>query len=100
MSVAPARVTVTTVATRLDVTAEADYAAGAPAFVRTYGQAMVVRNRDTSNSVYLGGPTVTAATGFELAAGESMSLDLANNDALYGITASGTVPCHVLQTGV
>lgn len=61
------------------------------------GTSLLVRNRGTA-SVFLGGSDVTTLTGFELLAGESLPADL--NEDLYGICASGTVACHVLEVGV
>jgi hypothetical protein len=46
--------------------------------------------------VYLGGPDVTAASGFPLPAGASFSED-GSRDAYYGVTASGTVDVRVLE---
>jgi cold shock CspA family protein len=46
-----------------------------------------ITNRDATNSVFLGGKTVTAAAGYELKAGESIEYD-AHNDTLYGICAA------------
>lgn len=51
-----------------------------------------------AQSVFLGGPTVTAAAGFELAAGESISVD-AVNEKVYGIVAATTETVHVLARG-
>jgi len=92
MSVKATRVTVTTSATRLDTQAEVDF--------REYGQSILVRNRDAAVSVYLGGADVTASTGTVLAALEDYGDALDSTDALYAITASGSVIVHVLQTGI
>lgn len=81
------RVTVATSATKLNG-ASSDSVAG---------QSFLVRNRGAA-SVFLGGSTVTTAAGYELLADESLALDV--NEDVYGICASGTVECHVLETGV
>lgn len=91
MAVKAQRVTVTTTATRIDATAERDLSAG---------QRCMVRNRDASLSVFLGGADVTAAAGFEVLPGESVPVDLFTNDTLWAITASGSALCHVIQAGV
>lgn len=59
-----------------------------------------VRNRDATLSIFLGGPAVTAADGFELLAGEAQAFDLESGDDLYAITASGTASAHVIETGI
>lgn len=89
MAVQPDQVAVGTTATEL-TTAPTDTVAG---------QSLAIRNKGTA-SVYLGGAGVTTGNGFELAAGESLSVDLAEGERLYAIAASGTVPVHVLRTGV
>lgn len=100
MAVKAERVTVTTAATLLSVAAEADYTPDAPNFALTYGQHCMVRNRDVSASIFVGGPDVTAAAGFEVLPGEVVPVDLLPADQLYGITATGSVICHVIQAGV
>lgn len=62
------------------------------------GKSITIKNTDGSASVHLGGSAVTAADGFTLVAGATLQLDLTQNDALYGITSSGTVAVHVLAT--
>lgn len=42
---------------------------------------------------------MTTAAGYQLDAGEAVSMDLYQGGALYAITASGTQPVHVLQAG-
>ena len=81
------RVSVATTATKLN-------AAGTD---NVSGASILVRNRGAA-SVFLGASDVTTATGYELLADESLALDL--NEDVYGICASGTVACHVLETGV
>jgi len=88
VSVAAARVDVTSSATRLD----ADLAA-----VRR--GTLLVRNKGTA-AVYLGPSNVTTSTGFQLDPDESVSIDLDSYTlGLYGRAASGTHTCHVLQVG-
>ena len=57
----------------------------------------VVRN-DSGTTVFLGGSTVTVATGLALLTASSLTLDLANGDDLYGIVAALTQPVQVLKT--
>lgn len=88
MGAYPARVTVTTSATRLD-NATNSMARGS----------VIIRNRGAV-AVYVGDAGVTTATGFQVDAGETLSVETAGSaDLLYGITASGSAACHVLQVG-
>jgi len=57
-------------------------------------QKVHVRNRDATNSVDLGGPTVAAGGGYELRPGEELTLDLGPDD-LYAVS-SGAVRVDVL----
>lgn len=63
------------------------------------GQSLVAINKGAA-SVFLGGTGVTTSTGFELAAGESVSLDVNQGEQLFGIVGSGTQDVHVLRIGV
>jgi hypothetical protein len=63
------------------------------------GHYVLATNR-AAGSVFLGAADVTAAAGFELAPGETVSADLRPNERLYAIAASGTQAVHVLRTGV
>lgn len=56
---------------------------------------VIIRNRGVV-AVYLGGSDVTSATGWQLDAGESLAVDLAQGESVYGITASSTAVCHIL----
>jgi hypothetical protein len=82
------QVSVGTTATRLDPT---------PVGAITR-ESCVVRNRGAA-AVFLGGSTVTTANGFQLDPGETFTADVQASDGLFGIVASGTVVCHVLQVG-
>lgn len=90
MAVSAAQVSVTTTATAL-TTAETDSRSG---------ESIAVTNTDASVAVYLGPAGVTSSTGYKLAAGASIGVDLDLGETLYGITASGTVVVGVLRTGV
>lgn len=87
MAVKAVRVSVATTATALF---QADTVAAS---------AILVRNRGTA-AVYLGAADVTTATGAQLDPGESATVEADTHPiGLYGICASGTVVCHVLQVG-
>jgi hypothetical protein len=47
--------------------------------------------------VFLGDATVTAANGFELDAGDYITIGVGDHEALYAICASGTVNVSVLK---
>lgn len=63
------------------------------------GTATLVRNRGTS-PVYLGGSGVTTATGFQVDAGDIVSIELGPLEIVYAIAAAGSHVCHVLRNGV
>lgn len=87
MSIANNAVSVTTTATRLDPN-EGPGPVGSFAVTNT-----------GAGTIYLGGPNVTTSNGVPLSAGQTFSADLAPNDALYAITASGTQDCRIMQLG-
>lgn len=60
-------------------------------------QTQLVKNKGAA-SVYLGDVTVTDSTGFELASGEAIVVNLAGEEKLYGICAAGlTATLHKLK---
>lgn len=87
-------VSVTTTATRLDTAAESD---------RPSGSALLLYN-DGSVTVYVGGSAVTASGAKKgvpvLAASYGPSFQLAEDETLYAITASGTASVLVIESGV
>lgn len=62
-------------------------------------RSVIIRN-DSAVDVYVGGPTVTIATGLRIPATSYLPLDLDISDALYGIVAAGSEPVQVLRTRV
>lgn len=65
---------------------------------RSAGQRAVLKNTGAA-TVFVGGSGVTTATGYPLAVGDILNLELSEGGALYGIAATtGTVA--VLNTGV
>lgn len=81
------RITVGT-APSLLTTAEGDHSSGSAALIKAIGTGVVI-----------GGPNVTATTGYPLDQGETVGADL-KSDAIYGIVASGTAVVAVLRVGV
>ena len=51
-------------------------------------------------TVFVGDSDVSTASGFPLAAGASMSVDLDPGESLWGVVASGTVEVRVLEVGI
>jgi len=49
-----------------------------------------------NNPVFLGNATVTKDTGYRLGTSENISLSLAPNELLYGITGTGSAIVYVL----
>lgn len=50
--------------------------------------------------VYVGGPGVTVATGYPLAAGEAVSLDLLDGDEVWAIASAAAQELRLLAVGV
>jgi hypothetical protein len=65
------------------------------------GSTILVQNPTGGVSVYLGGAGVTSsAYGYILAAGSNISIELNQDEALYGVVASSTQSVAVLRQGV
>lgn len=58
---------------------------------------LLIKNVDATLAVYVGGSTVTAADGFTLAAGESVSLDLSSGTAVWAVSA-GSSDIKIIHT--
>lgn len=96
MAVKAQRVTVADTATRLDtMRADTPTRGGDPD-----GLSILIRNRHATTSMFIGGDDVDTDAGFELVAGAAFGSDLKPGDQLYGVVASGTVDCDVIQVGV
>ena len=64
------------------------------------GGASVLVQAPASATLFVGGSTVTPATGFAVAAGQALSVDLPGpNDQLFGVLASGSGVVSVLRSG-
>lgn len=54
-----------------------------------------------ASTLYIGGDTtVSASTGWPIAAGQSLALDLHAGEVVYGVLTSGTATAYVLRTGI
>lgn len=91
MSVVANRVTVTDVVTPLTA-ADTDRNAGSACAIKNLGAVAIA----------IGGPTVTFATGYPLAAGAEVGIDFSGSaEILYAIADAATsTECAVLRTGV
>ncbi len=64
------------------------------------GAKMVIKNSDSTDTVALGPPGVTWASGFLLATEATINIDLAAGDILHGICdAAKSVVVHILKAG-
>ena len=52
----------------------------------------------SSGIIYIGNSDVTSSTGYKMDNGDKLSLDLSDNEALYGITSTGTSTMQVMAT--
>ena len=57
---------------------------------------VLVRN-PSAVSVYVGSAAVLTTTGFEIAAGDSLAINLSYGDTLYGIVAAATQVVYTIQ---
>lgn len=98
MAIKAVRVTVTTSATVVSQT-ESEVHRGRLAG-RDFGSSCLVTNTG-SVTLFLGGSDVLSTTGYALAVGASVGIDLISElDVLYAVTASGSGQASVLQAGV
>ena len=52
----------------------------------------------SSGTVYLGNSDVTTSTGYRMDNGDKLSMQLSDNESLYGVVASGTATMMVMAT--
>ena len=52
----------------------------------------------SSGTIYLGNSDVTTSTGYRMDNGDKLTLQLSDNEALYGITNTGTATMMVMAT--
>jgi hypothetical protein len=67
------------------------------------GMHLVIRNDNATatNTAVLGPSGVTSSTGYALAGGSSVTVELGPGEVLYGIRGTAnSVVCHVLRSGV
>lgn len=86
MAVVAAQVAVSTTAVKLSADSDS-------------GGASLLVQAPAGATLFVGGPGVTAAQGFPVAAGTSLSVDLPIFDELYGVLASGSGNAAVLRVG-
>lgn len=64
------------------------------------GQALLISNPDASYTVYLGGSTVTSATGYPVGPLEKVAVDAGTGEVLYAVATTSSVTVSVLYQGV
>lgn len=65
------------------------------------GSTLILRNTHATDSVVLGPSDVAAGTGYSLAAGGVLTLELHGDERIFGIRAAvADVTVHVLRLGV
>lgn len=52
----------------------------------------------SSGIIYIGNSDVTTSTGYKMDNGDKLSMQLSDNESLYGITSSGTATMMVMAT--
>lgn len=88
MAILQQAVTVTTVATRLDLNTESTQVSDCHIF------------NEGANTVYLGNSGVSTGNGFPLAVGEVFAVALGRNEGIYGVVAAATESVRVIEVGV
>lgn len=88
-AVTTGRITVTTSATLLYTAPTSAVCPASPAC------RVLVRNPSTV-SVYVGDSGVTTANGFEIAAGDTLGINVRSGESLYGIVAAATQVVHTV----
>ncbi len=68
--------------------------------VGVVGQSLLISNPDSAYTVYLGGSTVTSATGYPLAPLEKVAVDAGTGETLYAVATTSSVTVSVLYQGV
>ena len=58
----------------------------------------VVYLHSSSGTIYLGNSDVTTSTGYRMDNGDKLTMQLSDNEALYGIVSSGTATMMVMAT--
>lgn len=67
----------------------------------TANQTVMVKNPTANGAaIFVGGPDVTAGTGFEVGPGETVSMDVVYSAPPFAIAVSGSLTVHVMQVGV
>lgn len=53
-----------------------------------------------ASAIFIGGPDVSTASGYPVAGGVDLAVDLDMGERLYAVAASGFVSVNVLRTGI
>jgi len=60
---------------------------------------LILKNNSTSGILYIGFTLAELAEGYPIGPGESLGMDLAGGQSIYGVSSSGTLDIRILQAG-
>ena len=79
-------------------TAQVSVSTSATLLVTANRADQLVYLHSSSGIIYLGNSDVTTSTGYRMDNGDKLSMQLSDNEALYGIVSSGTATMMVMAT--
>ena len=82
----------------MPITAQKTVTSTATLLVTANRADQLVYLHSSSGTVYLGNSDVTTSTGYRMDNGDKLSMQLSDNESLYGIVASGTATMMVMAT--
>jgi hypothetical protein len=82
----------------MPITAQKTVTSTATLLVTANRADQLVYLHSSSGTIYLGNSDVTTSTGYRMDNGDKLSMQLSDNESLYGIVASGTATMMVLAT--
>jgi hypothetical protein len=82
----------------MPITAQKTVTSTATLLVTANRADQLVYLHSSSGTIYLGNSDVTTSTGYRMDNGDKLSIQLSDNEALYGIVSSGTATMMVLAT--
>ena len=82
----------------MPITAQKTVTSTATLLVTANRADQLVYLHSSSGTIYLGNSDVTTSTGYRMDNGDKLSMQLSDNESLYGIVASGTATMNVMAT--
>jgi hypothetical protein len=82
----------------MPITAQKTVTSTATLLVTANRADQLVYLHSSSGTIYLGNSDVTTSTGYRMDNGDKLSMQLSDNESLYGIVTSGTATMMVLAT--